>query len=370
MFIKLETFDPTALPIFEECLASLQRFGETTLIDSSGKPSAKQAPDGHLTLTAPNGSTTQYACEAKRRIDVNALAMVSQRLHEWESALGMKPLLMTSHVNDLLGERLRAAGINYLDAAGNVCLVADPLVYIWLKGFKPVKQPERVARAFQATGLQLIALLLSRPNAIEWQYRELAQKAGLALGSTSRILGDLRTLGFIRLVAPGHNALVNGRNLLEHWEFGYATRLRPRLKPQAFRQADNSPVEKIPTRIPKSMRDEILIGGELAAALATRHLRPQTATLHVRPHRPLLPIIKELRLIPDRAGNIILLEQFGEMSAWRWENQEEKCLVNPLLVYAELIHGTPDDRLKETAKLIFDQYLAPIINDQATTARI
>jgi hypothetical protein len=217
--------------------------------------------------------------------------------------------------------------------------------------------------------LQLIALLLSRQNAVEQPYRELAEQAGLSLGSTSRILSDLRSLGFIRLVASGQNSLVNSRSLLEHWEFGYATRLRPRLKPQAFRQAEKFPVEEFSERIPKSMRDEVLVGGELAAALVTRNLRPQTATFHVRPHRPLAPIIKEMRLIPDQAGNIVILEQFGEMSAWRWKKYEKECLVNPLLVYAELLHGTPDDRLRETAKQILDQYLSPVLNDKSSTDR-
>jgi hypothetical protein len=242
-------------------------------------------------------------------------------------------------------------------------LVADSLVYIWLGGLKAPKQPERVTRAFQSTGLQLIALLLSRPDAIEQNYRELTEQAGLSLGSVSRILSDLRSLGFVRLIAPDRNSLANRRSLLEHWEFGYATRLRPRLKPQAYRQAENLPVEQLPERIPETMREDVLVGGELAAALATRHIRPQTATFHLRPHRPLLPIIKEMRLVPDRRGNIVLLEQFGEMSAWRWAKYKDKSLVNPLLIYAELLQGTPDDRLRETANLMFAEYLAPIIND-------
>jgi hypothetical protein len=369
MLFRLDALDHHALELFQDCEKSLERFGKTELIAREEGHPTGPSPDGYLTITAPNGNTSQYVCEAKRRIDINALGRVTDLLH-WQCAKsGMKPLLITSHVNDSLGERLREAGIAYLDAAGNACLVTDPLVYIWLQGFKPTKQPEHVSRAFQTMGLQLIALLLSRPNAVEKPYRELAEQAGLSLGSTSRILSDLRSLGFIRLVAPGQNSLVNSRSLLEHWEFGYATRLRPRLKPQAFRHADKLPVQELPERIPKAMKDEVLIGGELAAALATQNLRPQTATFHLQPHRPLLPIIKEMRLIPDRAGNIVILEQFGEMSAWRWKKHERDCLVHPLLVYAELLHGTPDGRLRETAKLILDQYLTPILTHESSTLR-
>jgi hypothetical protein len=364
MFFRLDALNHRALALFEQCEPLLQRFGKTELIDTTIKATRADSPDGCLTIRLPSGQSSRYLCEVKRRLDVGALASIIQRLRERESASGMKPLLLAPYINDSLGDRLRQAGISYLDLAGNASFASDPLVYIWLRGFKPLQRSERVTRAFQATGLQLIALLLSRPDAIDKPYRELEQQAGLSLGSISRILSDLRSLGFIRLIAPDQNSLVNSRSLLEHWEFGYATRLRPRLKPQTFRQADKLPMEKLADRIPKVMAEDVLVGGELAAALVTKHLRPQSAAFHIRPHRPLLPLIKEMRLIPDRTGNIVLLEQFGEMSAWRWERHEDERVINPLLVYAELLHGAPDNRLQETAKLIFDQYLVPILNDE------
>jgi hypothetical protein len=363
MLFQLRVHDPNALELFEACGKLLERFGEMELVDETPEVS-KNLPDGYLTINAPSGSTSQYVCEAKRRIDLNALTPITERLRERASALAMKPLLIASHVNESLGKQLRKEKIAYLDAVGNACLVTDPLVYIWLQGFKPIQKPERVSRAFQTTGLQLIALLLSRKNAVEQPYRELAEEAGLSLGSTSRILSDLRTLGFVRLISPGRNSLVNCRRLLEHWEFGYSTRLRPRMTPQTYKQADKLPVDELPEQIPKDMREDVLVGGELAAALITRNLRPEGATFHLRPNRPILPIIKEMKLIPDKRGNIVLLEQFGQLCAWRWKNHEQANLVNPLLVYAELLQGNPDDRLRETAKLILDQHLAPILSDE------
>lgn len=369
MRFLLEVLDHAALELFEKCAQCLERFGHAELTNRFEGHSASSSPDGYLTITAPNSVASHYVCGAIRRVDLNAFSSVAARLQDWAASCAMKPLLITEHVNDPLADRLRDAGIAYLDAAGNAYLVAEPSVHIWLRGFKPLKGSQRVSRAFQTAGLQLIALLLSRPNEIEQTYREIGDRAGLSLGSTSRILSDLRSLGFIQLTASGQNSLVNGRSLLEHWELGYATRLRPRLKPQVFRQAEKVPLEELYERIPTAIRDEILVGGELAAALVTGHLRPQTTTFHVRPHRPLLPLIKEMRLIPDRDGNIVLLEQFGKMSAWRWEGQEKKNLANPLLVYAELLQRMPDDRLRETAHLILNEYLAPIFDETATVRR-
>jgi len=307
--------------------------------------------------------TSHYVCEAKQRIDLNSFSNVVALLRKFAVQTGMRPLLFAEYVNKALAERLQQADIAYIDAAGNVSITADPLVYIWLQGFKPTEPVGRVSRAFQSTGLQLIALLLSRPKALGQTYREIASQAGLSLGSTSRVIGDLRTLGFIRLIASGQDSLVNTANLLEHWELGYATRLRPRLKPQTFHQAENRPLEELYELLPRAMRNDILIGGELAAALVTQHLRPQTATFHVPARQPLLPLLKEMRLIPDQKGNIVILEQFGETAAWRWEGKAN--LVNPLLVHAELFQHAPDDRLREAADMIFDQYLTPIFNETA-----
>lgn len=366
MTFELSVTDPSARELFERTEKSLQRFGTTKLIDkASDKPSARRGAyeaDGDLRIIASKNLKMHYVCEARRKLDPNALGLLSGKLREAAAAARAKPLVITAYVNDLVGEKLRESEIDYIDTAGNVHLTSPPL-YIWMQGFKPTEKPERFTRAFQSTGLQLIALLLSQPPAISWPYRRLAESAGLSLGSTSRIISDLRSLGFIKLKAEDQNDLVNRGNLLEHWEFGYSTRLRPHLKPQAFRQADTLPVEELPDRIPSEMSEDFLVGGELAAAIATRHLRPQSVTFHLRPHRPLLPIIKALKLVPDRRGNIVLVEQFGQMNAWRWDQYEAHRLVRPLLVHAEMLYGKPDDRLSEAATLLFEKHIAPTLND-------
>ena len=365
MRFRLEVHDPDALSLFEACRELLERFGPSELAQNFGVPAAHPSPDGYLTITAANGMTSHYVCEAKRRIDSNAFSNVVAALRKSATGAGMRPLLLTEYVNPSLAERLHQAKIAYLDVAGNAYLTGDSLVYIWLQGLKPTERPERVSRAFQSTGLQLIALLLSRPSVLDQTYREIARQAGLSLGSTSRVLAELRNLGFIKLEAPGRDTLVNTEKLLGHWDLGYATRLRPRLKPQTFRQAEDRPLKRLHELLPGGIRNQTLIGGELAAALVTRHLRPQTAAFHVPKHQPLLPLIREMRLIPDRGGNIVFLEQFGESSAWRWDAKEKANLMNPLLVRAELFQHMPDDRLAETADIILDKYLAPIFNENA-----
>ncbi|MDB5300373.1 MAG: hypothetical protein JWO87_2036, partial [Phycisphaerales bacterium] len=114
-------------------------------------------------------------------------------------------------------------------------------------------------------------------------------------------------------------------------------------------------------------REGTLIGGELAAAIATKHLRPQSITLHVWPNVPILSIVKELTLVADPNGNIAIIRQFGNMSAWKWEGHEKEFLIHPLLIHAELLHGKPDDRLLETARLIYDAHIAPTLDNDPST---
>jgi hypothetical protein len=59
----------------------------------------------------------------------------------------------------------------------------------------------------------------------------------------------------------------------------------------------------------------------------------------------------------DSNGNIELLRKF-----WKFEQSEKKSLhtAPPLLIYADLLM-TADDRNLETAELIYDQYIARLV---------
>jgi hypothetical protein len=364
MRYRLEAFDTLALGLFKDCKPLLDRFGKVELVNRIGARSRSDA-DGNMTITAPGGVSSSYICQATSRLDINALAPLTQRLRRWKSGTARRPLLIAPYINDSVGERLRAQQIAYLDAVGNACLMDDPLVSIWLRGFKSSNKTPRASLAFQTSGLHLIPLLLSDAHALDRPYRELAARAGISLGSTSRVLRDLRALGFVRLTGRGRSALTDCSKLLEQWEFAYSTRLRPRMKARVFRTANSIRIQDIPDRIPRALADRVLVGGELAAAMMTKHLRPRTVTLHIAPGQTAMAMVKELKLAADPAGDIILLEQFGEMCAWKW--QQRDALVNPLFVHAELLHGAPDDRLKETAALIFSQHLRPMFNDELLT---
>ncbi|MGH7456957.1 MAG: type IV toxin-antitoxin system AbiEi family antitoxin, partial [bacterium] len=201
---------------------------------------------------------------------------------------------------------------------------------------------------------------LKQPQAINWNYRELAREAGVALGTVVWILTDLREMGFIRLAGPNLQTLVQGRDLLNRWEIGYAELLRPKLTIETCRLAGGS-IEDLVTRIrQKSYPGEILIGGELGAALLTNQFRPARATLHIN-NVEAGEAMKILQLYPHVEGNVDLLQVFGNQNGWDEKQPKGVKLADPLLVHAELWRDS-SERLHKIAELIFNKYLAPRID--------
>jgi len=265
-----------------------------------------------------------------------------------------RPLLITDYVAPAEAEAFKRQKIEFVDAAGNIYLNQPPL-YVEITGRKRSEKPQRAKQIFQKTSLKLIYLLLKQPQAVNWSYRDLAQEADVALGTVGGILADLREMDFIRLAGPNLQVIARGNDLLNRWEVGYAERLRPKLtlKTCRFSGAIGDLVAII-RRISKP--GEILIGGELGAALLTKQLRPASAILHI--NGDILKVMQALRLLPHPEGNVELLQIFGNQNGWNERQPQGVQLADPLLIHAELLRGH-SERLHEMAQLILNKYLAP-----------
>ncbi|HUW29278.1 MAG TPA: type IV toxin-antitoxin system AbiEi family antitoxin [Sulfuriferula sp.] len=92
---------------------------------------------------------------------------------------------------------------------------------------------------------------------------------------------------------------------------------------------------------------------------ATRPLVHNYHTFTIREHQNNLNnLILEQRLRPDVNGDIEVLEAFwdvGEEAAWQGGYPNDT--VPPLLAYADLM-ATTNSRNPETARMIYDRYLA------------
>ncbi len=248
------------------------------------------------------GRRLRYLAEVKRGLRPATLGAVIHQLR----AYGGIPLLVTDHVTPPLADALRAQGVEFIDAAGNAFLNQPPLL-IFVKGQRPADEGVALerGRAFQPTGLQVLFALVARPEFVARPYREIAAAAGVAHGTVGWVMAELPGLGYLAKVG-GRRRLINGE----------------------------------------------LIGGELAAARLTRHLRPGTATFYTQAIDPRM--ILKLRLKADAEGNVDFRRRF-------WNFRGEQLHLTPtLLVYADLL-AIGDARCLETAQLLRGQLLARLV---------
>jgi hypothetical protein len=96
----------------------------------------------------------------------------------------------------------------------------------------------------------------------------------------------------------------------------------------------------------------VLIGGELAAARITRHLRPGTATFYVEASDP--KVLLKMVLKADTDGNVDFRRRFWNFPA------EEAQLTPNLLIYADLL-AIGDARCLETAQLLRGPLIARLV---------
>jgi len=179
-------------------------------------------------------------------------------------------------------------------------------------------------------------------------YREIAEAAGVALGTVGWVLQDLRRLGYIRETKARGRIHEDLPVLIDKWVEGYVRELRPKLRPRRYRveNADWWKHEDLPGL-------EMWLGGEPAAAILTKHLRPELVTVYGDTR--FATLARKIRAIRDDHGNLEVFQKF-----WVFElPQLDKRLplVPPLLIYADLV-ATADARNIETAQIIRERFLA------------
>jgi hypothetical protein len=275
-----------------------------------------------------------------------AIAAVSQIKREHPSAA-----LVTSYVNPSQADKLRQLGIEFFDAAGNASFQQKGL-HVFITGRKPqaAKSLGRPARAFNPTGSRLVFALLCQPGLENKSYREMAKEAGISLGAVNWIINDLKSLGHLVDFGARGRRLRNRKELLKRWTSAYPEQLRPKLILGRFK-TEHAQDWWQKAQLPS----DAFWGSEVAAKLLTKYLRPETVTIYSDSNLPQLQARHRLQRNPN--GDIELLRRF-----WKFDQWEKKDLhtAPPLLVYADLV-STADDRNLETAEIIYEHYIARLI---------
>lgn len=261
-------------------------------------------------------------------------------------------ILVTWHVTAKLADQMKKMEIPFIDVAGNAYINMPPL-FIFIKGNRPMVRDKREqpVRAFQPTGLHVIFALLCNPGLEDYPFRKIAEMADVALGTVGWVINDLKNLGFLIDRGKRGRKLINKKELFNRWVDDYHARLRPKNIVGHYR-AHN---------VDWKMDEEILQfnaywGGEVAAGMLTKYLKPNDVTIYVKEQHNRLLLKNKLLKDPD--GNIEILNAF-----WNFEfNIKLPHIVHPILIYADLM-ATGDTRNIETAGIIYEQEIIRFIQE-------
>lgn len=255
-------------------------------------------------------------------------------------------IIVTDYLTKNIAEELKQNGINYLDASGNTFIKTDRF-FVYVEGRKAkINKRTNQTRAFQEAGLKLLLLLISNPETLQFSYRELAEKTGIALGSVSNIFKELEENNYL-LNTKNKRVLKNLNEIIERWVIAY----NELLKPRSFRKKMRAIGNEFSIKSTLNNSDiKLYFGGEPGGQLLTEYLKPKDYIIYT--DEEISKVAKQLKLVPDESGNIELYSKF-----WTYNlHLKNGYTAPPLVIYADLI-GTGNDRNIETAKIILENGL-------------
>lgn len=307
-------------------------------------------PDAVVRVSREKKTLGFYA-EIKERLTTSALGDLAARLQLERG----RALLIAPYINHVQADKLRALNIPFFDAAGNV-FFDEPGLFVFVSGRRPVEDyADKPLRAFRSTGLKIIFALLISPQLETKTYREIAADTGVSLGAINWQMKDLSRLGYLRETKTGGRKLINKEELLRRWVAAYPEQLRPKLLVGRFstnRQGAGGDWWK---RADLSAFDACW-GGEVGAALLTKHLTPQIATIYAEGNTARLQAQFGLRR--DARGEVEILRRFWELP----DAAPDEGMAPALLIYADLV-ASADDRNIETAGLVYERYIARLVGE-------
>jgi hypothetical protein len=308
-------------------------------------------------ILAVEGQKQRLAAEVKRWAPQANIGALINQIQD----LPMKGVLVADYINPNMAEKLREQRVQFIDTAGNAYLDMPP-VYVLVTGKRKPKQEAGAKgdtnRAFDRTGLKVVFAFLCRPVLVTAPYREIADLAGVALGTVGWVINGLKDAGFI--FEYGHKKgreLVEYKRLLDRWVETYPEKLRPKAHIGDFHAED-----------PYWWQDFDIQefhgywGGEIAAAHYTKYLKPAVATVYLPKEAKTKFLARtRLRAAPktmwDDTGRVKVYQAFWRDAALPFLDIAKPELVPPVLAYADLI-ATADPRNLEAAGMIYDEYIA------------
>ncbi len=285
---------------------------------------------------------TEYNVEIKTTLNDVTIGRLAHAMENFRR----HNLVVTRNVTPQQAKKMKDLNIQFMDTAGNAYINNPPLlIYVYGNRTTQPGNFDVEQNIFGLGGIRILFVLLCEPELQDAPYREIANAAGVALGTVAGVMKNLLQQGYIMDVEGKRKTLLRKKELLDKWTNVYATKLRPK------RLIGRYTTQREYLWRDVDIRDENAFwGGEVAANKLTNYLKPEILTIYTR--RPIDDLVLNLRLRKDENGVVELREQFWQLKV----GAIKKETVPPLLIYADLL-ATGDNRNIETAKIIYDEHL-------------
>ena len=137
-------------------------------------------------------------------------------------------MIIANYIDAKLGEGLRNLGVNYLDASGNAYINLSPF-FVFIEGQSIADGLTQIkpAKPFSSTDLQVIYALLTNPDLLNENYREVSQCANVALGVCGSVFRELKDQGyFVEAVSTKKREWRARHKLIGRWVEQYPMLIR------------------------------------------------------------------------------------------------------------------------------------------------
>jgi hypothetical protein len=309
----------------------------------------KHGVDGLLRIGTPKG-TFNFYIELKNsyldRAHVNALITQAKYYAEKDR----RPLLLLArYVPAPSADKLIEAGVSFVDQAGNVHLMLGKSYGRTVVG-KRERQRAKEARTITAAKGQLLFTFAAYEQASTWTVRQLAEASGVGKSNVATIRKQLVEEGI--LTRTFH--LRDDKQLEGQLLSAYEQVLRPKLLINRFRAAESSAKQflgRVRDAFAKASLKWSLTGGPAAFELQ-RFYKGSEIPIFIGSLAD--ATLRELRVLPDRNGPLILLRAFGTVPFWK--EIHRITIAHPWLIYCELMYSS-DPRAHEAAEQLKAEFL-------------
>lgn len=329
-------------------------FNQETGLVLDGGASNECFPDGADASLELRSHGIKYSVELKRWMQQTNVGSLMVQLRKMPAPA----LLVADYVNPNMADRLRNAGLQFIDAVGNAYLNEQNL-YVFIKGNRVPSDhssPRRTTRAFNASGLKVIFSFLLEPNLVGESYRVIAEASNVSLGTIGWVLNDLKDRGYVRQQGRnGLRSLKSPLDLVDRWVEAYPEKLLPELDMGLFQTQFQVPWKDIdPSKFDGCW------SGEVGASILDNYLSPAQGLIYL-PKGRLKDLVMKYRLRKSAkntlttSDNVRICEKFWHrLPETSDKNIKPHDAAPDILIYADLV-TSGDPRNLDAAERLYDQ---------------